>query len=142
MRLTAPSRSSGSRMTLTRVLIALGGLLVAINIGAAIWDVRNDLERTELRARRDISNLARLIAEQTSSTLEAVDLVLRDVARDAGRTKIVPRAERLKDEIVHVPQVNAFLVLDAEGEVIARSNAPPPIDTGLRERAYFTAHRD
>jgi signal transduction histidine kinase/ActR/RegA family two-component response regulator len=104
--------------------------------------MRNDLVRTEARLRRDTSNVARLIAEQTVSSLQAVDLVLRDAAREGSATRVAAQAPRLRDEIARLPQVSAILVLDADGQAIARTNEPPPVDTRLRERAYFTAHRD
>jgi PAS domain S-box-containing protein len=117
-------------------------LLVAINIGAAIWDVRNDLMRTEARMRRDTSNMARLIAEQTASALEAVDLVLRDAAREGSAAKAAALAPRLKDEIVHLPQVRAISVLDADGRVVASSNDAPATGSPFSHRSYFTAQRD
>jgi signal transduction histidine kinase len=133
---------AGSRITLRGALMALGALLVIINVGTAAWDVSVDRARTELRAQRDFSNLTGLLAEQTATLLEAVDLVLRDVARNASTSRIAALAPRLKDEIIHIPQVAVFLVLDADGRVIARSNEEPSIDTRLRDRSYFTAHRD
>src|SRR5258708_7388350 len=55
--LTALARLLAFRNTLTRVLVALGVVLVGINVASAIWDVRIDRERTESRARRDLSNI-------------------------------------------------------------------------------------
>ena len=68
---TASLRSALSRIPLGRALISLGLLLVAINIGSAIWDVRKAYERNERRVQRDFSNMTRLIAEQTATSLEA-----------------------------------------------------------------------
>src|SRR2546425_939138 len=48
---TAGARSAASRITLTRALVALGAVLVGINVASAIWDARTDRDRTELRAR-------------------------------------------------------------------------------------------
>ncbi len=120
----------------------LGALLVAINVGSAIWDVRTDRERTELRARRDLSNISGLLAEQTAASLEAVDLVLRDAVRDGSAAKVAALAPRLRDETMHIPQVAAFLVVDAGGRVAGRTNATPTIDQGFGERSFYTAHRD
>src|SRR5260221_11080337 len=106
----------------------LGALLVAINVGSAIWDVRTDRERTELRARRDLSNISGLLAEQTAASLEAVDLVLRDAVRDGGAAKVAALAPRLRAQSVPIPQVAAFLVVDAGGRVAGRTNAAPTRD--------------
>jgi signal transduction histidine kinase/CheY-like chemotaxis protein len=129
-------------MTLRGALIALGVLLFIINAGAAIWDSRTDRERTEVRARRDFSNVTNLLAEQTASALEAVDMVLREATREGGAGHLAAFSSRLGNELVQVPQVAAFLVLDAGGRVIARTNEAPLIETGIGERDYFTAHRD
>ena len=95
--------------------MALGVLLVAINVGAAFWDARIDLQRTEMRAQREISNLAALLSEQTAAALEGVDLVLRDAGREGSVARVATMTPRLRDEMVHIPQVAAFLVIDAEG---------------------------
>jgi signal transduction histidine kinase/CheY-like chemotaxis protein len=140
--LPAVIRSFASRMTLRRALVALGGVLVVINIAAAIWDVRNDRDRTERRALRDLANLSGLLAEQTAATLEAVDLVLRDAARDGNAAKVRAITPQLRDEMIHIPQVVAFLVIDADGRTVGRTNEPPASDSVPAQRPYFSAHRD
>jgi len=131
------------KITLGRGLVALGGVLVVINVASAIWDVRIDRDRTESRARRDLSNISGLLAEQTAAVLEAVDLVLRDAARGGPAAKaaavIMPR---LRDEMTHIPQVAAFLVVDADGRIVGRTNETPSIRSDYAERWFSTAHRD
>ena len=140
--MTAASfRSALAGISLTRALIGLGILLVAINIASAIWDVRADRQRTELRALRDFSNLANILAEQTAASLEAADAVLREAQRDQSAAAIAASAPRLHDELMHIPQVAAFLVLDASGRVLARTNDMPTLAPELGERAFFAAHR-
>jgi PAS domain S-box-containing protein len=117
-------------------------LLVAINVGAAFWDARIDHARTELRAQREMSNLAGLLAEQTAATMEGVDLVLRDAAREGRAGRVAAMAPRLSDEMLRIPQVAAFLVIDAAGRVVGRTNETPTIDRTFGERRFFTAHRD
>ena len=129
-------------MTLRRALVALGCVLVVINVAAAVWDVRTDRERTELRARRELSNLSGLLSEQTAATLEAVDLVLRDAVRDGAAAKVTAMTPRLRDETIHIPQVAAFLVIDADGRVVGRTNETPMNQGNLADRSYFIAHRD
>jgi len=119
---TAAARSAASRITLTRALVALGVVLVAINVASAIWDARTDRDRTELRARRNLSNLSGLLSEQTAAALETVDLVLRDAVRDGTTAKVAAMTPRLRDEMIHIPQVAGFLVIDADGRVVGRTN--------------------
>ena len=82
-------RGALSRIPLGRALIALGVVLVLINIASGVWDVRTAHERTEHRAQRDFTNVTRVLAEQSAAALEAADLVLRDAMRrgvtDASR---------------------------------------------------------
>jgi signal transduction histidine kinase/ActR/RegA family two-component response regulator len=129
-------------MTLRRALVALGCVLVVINVAAAVWDLRIDRERTEARARRELSNLSRLLSEQTAAALEAVDLVLRDAVRDGTAAKAAVMMPRLRDEMIHIPQLAAFLVADADGHIVGRTSETPKIEGSLRERSFFIAHRD
>jgi len=134
-------RAALAGMSLTRALVGLGVLLVAINIASAVMHVRIDRERTEQRARRDVSNLSGLLSEQTASALEAVDLVLRDAVRDGTAANVAAMTPRLRDETVHLAQVAAFLVVGADGRVVGRTNETPAVDHGLAGRTFFTAHR-
>ncbi len=68
--------------------------------------------------------------------------MLRDAAREGSAANVAAAMPRLRDEMTHVPQVAAFLVLDGEGRVVARTNETPTIDPGLADRPVFTEHRD
>ena len=59
-------RAAAARITLTRALIGLAMVLVAINVCTAIWDVRAYRLLTEERAQRNFSNLTSLLAEQNA----------------------------------------------------------------------------
>ena len=142
MTLTALARLLAFRITLRRALVALGCVLVVINVAAAVWDARIDRDRTELRARRDLSNLSGLLSEQTAAVLEAVDLVLRDAVREGPASRVAGMAPRLRDEMVHIPQVAAFLVLDTDGRVVGRTDEARADNRELADRSYFIAHRD
>ncbi len=131
-----------SRIPLGRALIALGLVLVAINIGSAIWDVRSSYDRTERRAQRDYSNMTRLLAEQTAASMEAVDLILRDAQRTGRALEVAEALTRVGEELLRVPQIGAMLVLDAKGAVLARSSQTPAFDPDLVERPFFDVHRE
>src|SRR5258706_9448896 len=130
-------RAALAGISLTRVLVALGVLLVAITIASSIMHVRMDRERTETRALREISNLSGLLAEQTAATLEAVDLVLRDSVRERSAARVAAVMPRLRDEMVHMPQVAAFLVFDTQGGVVGRTNETPALGQSHIERSFF-----
>src|SRR5262245_25486452 len=100
-----------SRITLRGALITLGVLLVVVNIGSAAWDLYSDRRQTVTRAQIEFSNLSGLLAEHTATLLEAVDLVLRDVAREPTAAKNPALAPLLSEQTSHIPQVAAFLVI-------------------------------
>ncbi len=135
-------RTALSGISLTRALVGLGALLVAINVCSAIWDIRADRARVQQRAQRDFSNLTRLLAEQTAASLEAVDLVLRDAVRMNSAAKTAAMLERMPDELAHIPQLAALVVLDRDGEVLTQTNPLPTIDPDLSKLALFARHRD
>jgi PAS domain S-box-containing protein len=138
---TARVRSALSRIPLGRALIALGLVVVGINICSAIWDVRTARERTERRAQRDFSNVTSVLAEQTAAALEAADLVLRDAARTGAADKVVAAAPRFSDVLGHVAQIAAFLLFDAQGRLVAHSRDTAAIDPELAKR-FFAQRRD
>jgi len=136
-------RSALERLSLVRLLIGLGIVLVAINVGSAIWDAHKDRQRVFRDAQRDVSNITSVLMEQTAGGLEAVDLVLRDVQRMGAPTRIGAQTGRLRDELMHLTQVAAIVVYDAGGEVVARTNATPVIDARPHaERPYFNVHAE
>jgi PAS domain S-box-containing protein len=143
---TARVRSALARLPLGRALVGLVLVLVAINIASAIWDIRAAYGRVERRAQRDISNVTRLLAEQTAASLEAVDVILRDMVRDMARTgsakAVADGVPRLREEFAHMPQIAALLVLDASGQVVARTGPTPGIDPDPARHPFFAAHRD
>ena len=134
-------RSRLSRIPLGRALIALGLILVGINICAAIWDVRKAHDRTEMRAKRDFSNMTRLLAEQTAASLDSVDLILRAL-QGKGADEAVAMAPKLRDELDRIPHIAALSVLNAQGQLVLLSSQIPAFDPEVAERPYFVAHRD
>ena len=130
-----------SRIPLGRALIALGLVVVAINVGSAVWEAGAARERAERRAQRDLSNITRVLTEQTAASLEAVDVILRDVVR-AGDARAVARGmPRLRDELIHMPAIAALLVFDARGRVLARAGDAPALEADFRAHPSFSVHR-
>ena len=133
---TARVRSALSRIPLGRAIVALGMLLVAIDVASTVWALRTARQRTEQRAARGFSNVTRVIAEQTAATLDAVDLVLRDAARAGSAQKVAANIAHLRDELWQLPHVAALLVFDAQGRIVART------DSDGFEPATFALSRD
>src|SRR3954468_22859470 len=138
--LRARLRAAFERLSLAHLLIGVGVLLVAINIGSAVWDAYSDRERIFRDVQRDVSNITSLLAEQTATGLEAVDLVLRDVQRIGSAAQIARQEPRLRDELAYLSQVAAILVFDEKEEIVPRTNEAPAM-TDRRERPFVSAHR-
>jgi PAS domain S-box-containing protein len=126
---------------LGRALIALGVVLVAINICSAIWDVRKAHERNERRALRDYSNMTRLLGEQTAASLDSVDLILRAV-QGKSAAELIAIEPKLRDELARIPHIAALMVFGPQGQMIARSSEIPAFEPEVPERPYYVAHRD
>jgi PAS domain S-box-containing protein len=119
------------QISLTRALIGLGVVLVGLNVASAIWDIHQARMATENRAQRDFSNLARILVEQTTASLEAVDVALRNAARSPGAV-----------DLATMPGIAAFLVLDEQGRVVGRTGPTPALGDDPAALPLFTAHRD
>jgi diguanylate cyclase (GGDEF)-like protein len=137
---------NGARVPI--VIIAGPALLAVAMIAVAVALV-------QLRAdaladtRRDIANLARVFADQTGRSVQAIDLILRDlqdsVAEKQGSTietfgrvvgsDVVHR--ELKEKIARLPNVDAFLIVDFHGRLANASRANPNIGLDLSDREYF-----
>jgi len=134
-------RSRLSRLPLGRALIALGFVLVGINIASAIWDVRKAYELNERRALRNYSNMTRLLAEQTAASLDSVDLILRSLQTKPA-SELALLEGKIGDELSRIPYIAALMVLDAEGGLVLRFSGTPAFDPEVPERPFHTVHRD
>ena len=156
MQRRAPGHSQTSRR-FTFVGIALV-LAVLLANGLAIGELR--VEASD-EVRKNTNNLGLLIAEQTANSMQAVDLVLRDIqgrlpdfsatAPDGFAKAVGTREfhEGLSRHLGTLPQTDVIIALDANGTMINNSrNWPMPGDSrfnDLSDRDYFTylkAHHD
>ncbi len=164
----AASRASLSRGTAARrpgapvvrarspaALAAAGLLMVAAAMVAAslaAWDARR---RALDEAGREIRNLSFLLADHTDRAVQAVDQALASAlerARIEGAlagteafaawARSGPVHAALAERAAGLPQVDALLLLDASGGLLASSRFFPPPPRDLSDRAYFREARD
>jgi signal transduction histidine kinase/DNA-binding response OmpR family regulator len=136
---------------LRRGLAPLAGLLIAVVLamaGLAVWGAREHA-LTQIRQTND--NLGLLLAEQTSRTLQAVDLILQatgeQIRNDGIDSPSQFRGEldnqhvhdALADELKNLPQVTALALIDADGKLINSSRAWPtaPADFSGRDFVQY-----
>ncbi|HET6306539.1 MAG TPA: EAL domain-containing protein [Rhodopila sp.] len=148
----APVRRSPS----DRRLVPVGIVLIAGMLAATLWLIISQRAADLARNEAEITNLAQVLAEQTSRTLQPVDLTLRelqaritaplggpsDLSVDPGsKATFDLMVERLKG----LPQVDAFVITDATGQVVNISRGYPPrmLDLSARDPfLYFRAQDD
>lgn len=124
---------------------------VAFAIGLMIWQSHY----TALaEARRNVSKLGIAIAEQTSRSMQAGDLVLADVQKQIAAQHIVSADQFrtvlatedlfkfLKERADFLPQVDAFTIIGADGKLVNFSRQWPTPATDLSDRDYTTYFQD
>jgi PAS domain S-box-containing protein len=126
-------------ITLTRALVALGVVVVALQFAGAIWAIRMEAASNEEASRRDFTNLTRLLAEQTAASLEAADLVLRNVTRHGSAERIAALLPKPGEDDMH--QMAAFALIDPDGKVLKRSSDAGAVPASVAGLEFFQAHR-
>ncbi len=145
-----PKRRSAPSHRLSLAGVILVGVTV-IAAGLTIWDRR---EESIASYRREITNLGTALAEQTARSMQAVDLVLKEVQAEVVARGIHDPEQLRRDmgtEDVHrylvsrretLPQVDAVGLVGADGTLINGSRLWPTPVVDLSDRDYFTHFRD
>jgi signal transduction histidine kinase/DNA-binding response OmpR family regulator/HPt (histidine-containing phosphotransfer) domain-containing protein len=138
-----------------RRLNLIGLAVVCMTLMAAlltIWDLRREAMKTYTE---EIENLGVAFAEQTSRTLQAVDLVLDQVKdrvlgsgiETAGQFEQLLSGRKwhqfLADRLKNLPQADALALIDADGKRINASRRWPASAADFSDRdfmAYFRLH--
>ena len=149
--------SSGRQPPSNRRLTLIGIAVIIMTLAAAgltIWDLRKEAIKTSAQ---QVQNLGVVFAEQTSHTLQAVDLVL-DGARERilGLGLATPEEfERqlggeewhrfLIDQLKNLPQTDALALVGADGKLVNTSRRRPVAATDLSDLGfaeYFRLHNE
>ena len=143
--------SRGAALTQGAILLILAAVLA---IGVTVWHMRQDALDTALA---NTENLATVLAEQTARSVQAVDIVERDVqdvVSDLGVTTPEDFRRLLATQQVHqflrsraqrLPQVDSIALVSADGRRVNYSVDWPaaPVDLSNREHVrHFSAVND
>jgi hypothetical protein len=148
---SGPERQPGRRLTLIGVAVIV---MIVAAAGLTIWDLRREAIEASTQ---EIQNLGVAFAEQTSRTLQAVDLVLNEASERISRLGLAtsPQFEEqlgseewhqfLVDRLKKLPQAEALSLVGADGKVINSSRRRPfaatdPSEAGFVE--YFRLHKE
>lgn len=134
-------------------LLPAGSALVVLALCAVvftIWQLRSDAID---EAKRDIANLALVLAEQTGRSVQAIDLVLRELQDDFAKLDIdTPQTftrtletetihRLLKDRLARLSQADAITLINAEGRLVNSSRPWPVPAIDLSDRDYYQHFR-
>jgi PAS domain S-box-containing protein len=134
----APLRSPSRQLLwLAAGLILLSGVLVVLALGYLRQQALQSGERL-------IESFALVIEEQTTRTLQVVDLRLQSAATslEQGRATLTASSARqlLREQIKELPFLRAMFVLDEQGRMAFDSDTGN-IGLNLADRAYFQIFR-
>ncbi len=127
-------------------LTTLAVLTVAVSTGLLLWN----LHTSELaHARGETVSLSHILAEQTTRTIQNVDLVMQNtqVLLAELDTAGVPPSGRfvhdlLRNRLEDMPQMKGLFVTDASGKVVNSARTFPVSGPAVADRQYFLAHKD
>jgi signal transduction histidine kinase/CheY-like chemotaxis protein len=142
---------SNRRLNLIGLAVVCMTILAA---GLTIWDLRQEAIKTHTK---EIENLGVAFAEQTSRTLQAIDLVL-DRVKDrvlgsgietpAQFEQLLPGRkwrQFLADRLKNLPQADALALIDANGKLVNASRRWPTSVADFSDHdfiGYFRLHDD
>jgi PAS domain S-box-containing protein len=139
---------SSHRLWLMGVVL---GLIAAAAAALASWDLRQD---AIANYQENSKNLAVVIAEQTSRSLQAVDLVLEEAQARIATVGVTTPAQFkarlsgedfhrfLDDRIRHLPQAGVLNLIDDEGNLINYSRSWPAPTLSIAHRDIYTHFKD
>jgi PAS domain S-box-containing protein len=107
-----------------------GGMFIAVIAATAVYDVFRQHAATVANTGRELESHARVIAEQTARSVQAVDVVLRHYAEQfrTGAMASWTAADvhaYLTEQAVGLVQIDALFVFHANGDLLASSLGPP-----------------
>ena len=143
------NRGPGDKHGLAR----LTGLLIGVVLVLAGLAILGSREHALRQVQQISGDLGRLLAEQTSRTLQGVDLALRateeQIRGDGVGSPAALRArlnnehmhDVLADELKNLPQATALSVIDVDGKTVVSSGAWPSAPVDLSDRDYIRTLR-
>ena len=138
-----------NRAFVLRAIIRCSFVCVAVAvtlIGFTVWTLRSDAIRDESN---DVGNIATVLAEQTSRSLLAVDLVLSEIqdhlrhigiaSADDFRTGLRDRETFgfLRERLAGLLQADVVTLADSQGDIVNLSREWPAPKVNISDREYF-----
>jgi len=138
-----------SLSSVSRRLVAISGCMIVVVMVAVALNLL-DLRAVTLKAaRQNVNVLGIAIAEQTSRSFQAVNLILQAEQHDIAAARITTPAaftselatkatyDSLRHALDGLPQASAFTIIGADGKLVNFSRHWPIPPTDLSDRDYF-----
>ena len=140
------------RLTFRRLICVAVGLigLSVLAIGLTIWGLRADAIRD---ADTDTGNIAVVLSEQMSRSIQSVDIVLSDIreklheqstASEEGFARWIASKDAydfLNERLARLSQADFIALVDKDGHLVNTSRAWPTPVTALADRDYLQHFR-
>lgn len=122
--------SLGPRQWSRRRIAWSGGLFIAMIIVLALFDIVRGYRTTVESTERELEAQARVLAEQTARSMQAVDVVLGQLVEQFESGKLAALSPQelhtyLAEKAVGLVQIDALAVFGVDGSVRAVSAMPP-----------------
>ncbi len=153
MQASGTTLGSNTRRWHVTLLVACAVLLIAVDTVSTALLVFNFRERALADSKREISNTARALAENSERALQSIELVQASVIERIRSLDIKTREafdrrlsakdvhEMLADKISGLPQLEALTLVNADGVLLNYSRKWPIPLIDVADRDYFKALR-
>jgi len=123
-----------------------GGLMVVVMASVQLYDILRRLDIVVETAQQNYASLARTLAEQSHSAVQAVEVVVQDTAtvmQLTHRRADDPHLhERLRRRMQLIPQIRELFVTGRDGSILAAGSDTPPARDWVAQQAFFLTPRD
>ncbi len=146
--------SDHKRQLAFRGLIVTAAALIASAVVATVLTIVGLHGDATQDAERDAGNIATVLAEQTTHSVQAIDRLLIGLQRRVGASNAATPAEfraafgtpqtldLLREQIAHLTEADVVSLIDADGQVVVSSRGFPPRPIDLSDRDYFRHARE
>ncbi|HKB83325.1 MAG TPA: ATP-binding protein [Burkholderiales bacterium] len=127
------------------VLRTAGALMVVVMATFQVYDILRRMDIVVETAGQNYASLARALAEQTRSAVQAIDVVLRDTATVMQLTQL--RAddpqmhERMRSRMHLIPQIEDLFVTGADGDILTAGGDARMPKAWVASQPFFLVHR-
>lgn len=120
--------------------------VAALAVGVTIWALRGDAIEA---AERDSDNIASLLAEQITRSIDGVDAIFHEFSERTAEAAVIspeqfrqafgtqPVFDIMKERLARLPQADFITVSDSTGHVLNSTRAEVPPGTDFSDRIYF-----